>query len=105
MKFYARSGFNVYTHGAKFVGQANNYMGQRWIEGSVTTALIHTEEPFECERTTPDGKKAIKACRAGELWPADRETASVCRVPFMELEYFDSQWVLKRPVKSTKVKE
>lgn len=98
LAFYAKPGHNCYPAGPRFVGQVNNYIGQRYVahEGAAA-ALEHRKEPAMFDSETPGGVRAAKHCAEGGLWPADQETAAYCRVPFVPVEYRDHQWQQAKP--------
>lgn len=55
------------------------------------------EEPEEFEAESDEGRRAIEFCaRDGALWPADQETAQICGVSFVPVEWADGVWAPKK---------
>lgn len=55
------------------------FVGRRWQEALLGRwAWAPTETPQECDYH----HDLVRACKDGDLWPADEETAAVCGVPF-----------------------
>ena len=86
------------------VGQHDRYVGRAHDPKNPGT-FPATREPFTCESDSRDGQRLkIKTFLDGDLWPADRETADHCQVPFVEVEFtpLDGEtdlgaWAPKRP--------
>lgn len=78
LKFYARGTAQVTDPHAQERG-TRRCIGRRWQE--VTTgrwAWVPTEKPQE----TDYHADLVRACKDGDLWPADEATAKACGVGF-----------------------
>jgi hypothetical protein len=58
--------------------------------------------PSRCEfdADSEDGRKCIRFCRDGAFWPADSQTASLCGVPLVAVEFKDGAWTAAPPRKA-----
>ena len=78
LRFYARGTAQVTDPHAQERG-VRRCIGRRWQE--VTTgrwSWVPTDKPEECDYH----HDLVKACRDGDLWPADQETAELLKLPF-----------------------
>ncbi len=61
------------------------------------------DKPYETFAAGRSGRRLAKLCLRGELWAADKETATFCGVKFVECEQDDDgEWVPKAAKKGGK---
>lgn len=118
LRFYAKRDLLVTMPGQSFIrrnadtgagGQAVKYVGRTHVPAVIEQAggverIVKaasnpaTPDPFECDSDTPRGQRLIKMVRRDQcLWPADKETADACSVPFVETVFKDGEHVEKDP--------
>lgn len=94
MKFFAR--------GKSLVGDVDNptrtgvpreFVGRTF--DADTKGYPATEEAYATVFGTKQGNRCMKCCQQGDLWAADQETASLCGVPFVEVQFAEGAWVAK----------
>jgi len=95
LKFYAKDDLLVSVPFQRpFIGQLPRYVGRTQFEGGRLPAV---EEPFKADSHTRMGMRLVKLCRRGSLWPADKQTAAHCRVPFTSVSFADGVWAKAKP--------
>lgn len=116
LRFYARPG-HVCPRPGTITGQKARYVGLTTKvdkdEAGNTVAISHppTEQAFECAEDSEDGKRILKGLRSPieranfGLWPADKETAARCGVPFVEVELRNGEWLPKAEAKADSSKK
>ena len=97
LRFYARPGYMCSMPGPKVQGTAPRYIGRaRPVVEEKQINNPATREPAVIESTTPEGKRVMRQmlCDAPDypLWPADRETAQACGVPYVDVELQEGEW-------------
>ena len=98
LRFYARGSDLVSLPGERrIVGQQPRYIGRSLksvtVDGKAFPARPATEEPHCCEADGAQAPKLIQRAQEGSLWPADHATATACGVPFVEVSFFDGEWL------------
>lgn len=81
LRFYARgTALAADVHAQEHPTHAvRRFVGRRWQEVTPGRwAWCPTEAPQECEYH----HDFVRACKDGDLWPADEETATLCGVAF-----------------------
>jgi len=95
LKFYAKDDLLVSVPFQRpFIGQLPRYVGRTQFAGGNLPAV---EEPFATESGSRMGMRLIRLCRRGSLWPADKQTAAHCRVPFTTVSFADGAWTKVKP--------
>lgn len=101
LKFFAREGLVRDLECVPAIGQAARYLGRDFVPPSKDGAkLIPASHPasrdgFECDADSDIARVAIKQTRKGAFWPANAETAAVCGVEFVEVEFSDGVFAPK----------
>ena len=106
LRFYARPGYMCSMPGPRVQGTAPRYVGRELkVEGKLITNPA-TREPMTLDTANRDGQRILRQMVADKaehpLWPADRETAQMCQLPFVEVEYVGTEWQPKRATKTGK---
>ena len=98
LKFYAKQGalVSVPFH-QPMVGQIPRYVG-RSQDGHKLPA---TKEPFAVEASSRMGMRLARICNRGDLLPADKVTASHCRVPYVSVDHVNGEWVPTKQQRKT----
>lgn len=95
LRFYAKDDLLVSVPFQRpFIGQLPRYVGRTQFEGGRLPAV---EEPFKADASTRMGMRLTRLCRRGSLWPADKQTASHCRVPFTAVSFDEGAWTKAKP--------
>ena len=117
LKFYAKSDLLVTAPGQAVVrrnaddpdsvGAPLKYVGRTHVPAKLdadrrvirAASNPASEAPYTCQADSEKGRRLMKLCRRdGSLWPADRETAAACGVPFVETKFVDGEHVPANPV-------
>lgn len=99
LRFLSRAGHLVPLHLAS--GQIPRYVGREFVppeEGKHAGAIRASDKPIEVDLQAKPvfAGRLTKACRRGELLPADEATARECGVPYVEPERLPSgEWQIK----------
>lgn len=68
------------------------YIGRKWDQKLHGFPAVDDHHTVESE--TSDGQRLMLLCsRDGCLWPADRETAAACGVPYEPHKFANGAWV------------
>jgi hypothetical protein len=100
LAFYARGDLLVaHPSAPRVVGQHPRYVGRAPLVDPQTGAATWpaTSQPFNCDASSDVGKRLVKVCRRGALWPANEATAQACGVPFVQVAHFDGEWIEPLP--------
>jgi hypothetical protein len=114
LAFYAREDALVRYPGLNpAFGQPARYIGREFVAGEVErgpggkertrvpASNPATREPSVFDSETPEGQAAARHCRKLALWPANKETAEFCGVPFVAVAFSDGAWT-EKPVAAPK---
>jgi len=93
LNFYARGDLKVSVPGHRpMVGQVPRYVGRDFVAAGMSHPATH--EPFSIPVKRPEAARLVKIVRRdAALWPADVETARVCKVPFVPVEWVEGEWI------------
>lgn len=94
LSFYARGDLLVTVPGVyPQIGQALPRVGRQLASDG---SLPATKEAYVTDSNSDEARRLIKLTRReGALWPADKETADACGLPFVELTFKDGVWAQK----------
>lgn len=94
LRFCARGTALVSLPGERrVVGQHPRYVGRTLtiVDGAATWPA--NDQPHECDSASQHGARLTKRCTAGDLWPADEQTASHCGVAFVAIDHVGGAWL------------
>lgn len=104
LRFYAKSDTLVRIPGAQpRPGQPDMYVGRKFdLEKRAYPAV---DEAFEVDEDSDAGKRLMRLVRVDKcLYPADKKTADLCGVEFINVEFESGSFVekVKQPKQNTK---
>ncbi len=105
LKFFAREGLVREPGVPPIIGVAARYLGREFVPAKrevvdgvaviLPASNPATEGGLECFSGSLVADVAMKGCRKGAFWPANKETAEVCGTPFVDVEFRDGLWDVK----------
>jgi len=109
LRFYARPGFVLSMPGPKVAGTAPKSIGRTLRVEEQVISNPAVKEAVEIESSTQEGRRIIRVMRCDApdypLWPADKGTADVCGVPYVDVEHVDGEWQPKKISRPYKAKD
>jgi len=110
LKFHAKPGLSTPWPNSHVGGQARRLVGRTFVapKDGVPASYPASNEPDQLNDDDEDARHLVRKCSRGELWPADKYTADVCGVAFVELaKGADGEWFPKpsKPASASASKE
>ena len=101
IKFYAKGAELVRVPGAApRPNQPDMYVGR--YHDPTRRAYPATPEPYEVDENTDAGRRLISLARVdNSLYAADENTAKICGIEFIDVEYKDGAFIPKPPKKNS----